>query len=246
MMRSIFLILTWQCLMFFSVNAQQVIEVSADGTIVGEISLSGITRLHLVKDEVASVQVNDGGQQADVSFVKEPSTGDLYLKLTQIKKSTFQSSVSFFLTTKRGYTYQVKLVATNKDSTQISVKNPEIMKQTYAPSKVNQKLEDTVIKIVRAISKGNVLNEFRIKEPRETVRTLGSLRFYTEKIYIGENLTGQLLIIHNPTISKVSISETMFITPGILAVSILGNKYLQSNQSTKVLLIGLSNGDSLL
>lgn len=245
-MRSVFLILTWQFLMFFSVNAQQVIEVSADGTIVGEISLSGITRLHLVKDEVASVQVNEGGQEAEVSFVKESSTGDLYLKLTKIQKSTFQSSVSFFLTTKRGYTYQVKLLVTNRASTQISVKNPEITKQTYAPTKINQKLEDNVIEIVRAIINGNVLTDFRITEPRETVRTLGSLRFYTDKIYMSESLTGQLLIIYNPTISIVSISETMFMTPGILAVSILGNKYLRSNQSTKVLLIGLSNGDSLL
>lgn len=246
-MRETLLALTISALCVSSMTAQQIIEVAGDGTITGDISTTGITRLQLIGDEVASVHINDGGQHTEVSFVKEPSTGDLYLKLSDQNSSNYQyPNIDFFLTTKKGYTYQAKLKISPNATSQIIVRNLQIALRNHNLKRTNQKLEDTVIGLVRAMSNGVVLDGYKVKKPKSKTRALGSLRFHTQSIYVGEHLTGQVLIVSNPTPGNVSVNERKFLTSGILAVSILGNHRLKSTETTKVLLVGHTNGESLL
>lgn len=246
-MRGTILALTISVLFVSSMNAQQIIEVAGDGTIIGEISTRGITRLQLIGDEVASVHINDGGQHPEVSFVKEPSTGDLYLKLSDQNSTNYQyPSIDFFLTTEKGYTYQAQLRLSPNATSQIIVKNLQIALRNHNLKRTNQKLEDTIIGLVRAMYKGAVLDGYKVKKPKSKTRPLGSLRFHTQSIYVGQHLTGQVLIVSNPTPGNVSVNERKFLTSGILAVSILGNHHLKSTESTKVLLVGHTNGESLL
>ena len=242
---SVFLFLS---LLFISpAIGQQIIEVTNDGTIHGEISANGITRLHLIEDEVAGVHISDGGHSTAVSFVKEPSTGDIYLKLSdQIVKTHQHSIIDFFLTTQRGYTYQAELTVTQNTASQIIIRNPQITQSKNKLGRTNQKLEETVISIVRAINNDRVLDGYKVKRPNNKIRDLGSLQFHTKSLFIGNQLTGQLLVIRNPAPGNVTLNEKMFLTSGVLAVSILGNRRLGTSETSKVILVGYSNGDSLL
>lgn len=246
-MRFILLALFFSRLLDSSIVAQQIIEVTNDGTIHGEISATGITRLQLIEDEVVGVHISEGGQHAEVSFIKEPSTGDLYLKLSdQILKTGHHSLINFFLTTKRGYTYQAELIVTQENASQIIIRNPQLPQRNIKLRRTNQKLEETVISLIRAMHNESVLEGYKVKKPYTDMRDLGSLRFLTKSLYIGDQLTGQLLIIRNPAPSNVTINEKMFLTSRVLAVSILGKRKLGSSETSRVLLVGHSNGDSLL
>lgn len=228
-------------------KAQQFVEVSGDGLIRGELSADGITRLHFVKDEVASVQLNEGGHHIDISFTKESTTGDVYIKLPNYNRdSNVSNDVSFFLITKRGYTYQVELEIKERTSAQIAIRNLNIKHHNQEVKRTNQVLESSVIRLIRAMSAGTLIEGYRVKKAFAGTQALGSLKFETRLIYQGKNLTGQIIVIRNTTPSEVTIKETRFLRSGILAVTILGNPKLGTLETRKVLLIGQTNGDSLL
>lgn len=228
-------------------KAQQFVEVSGDGLIRGELSAVGITRLHFVKDEVASVQLNEGGHHIDVSFTKEPTTGDLYIKLPNYNRdSSVSTKVSFFLITKRGYTYQFELEIHERTSAQIAVRNLNIKHLNQEVKQANQVRESSVIRLIRAMSTGTLIEGYRVKNAFAGTQALGSLKFETRMIYQGKHLTGQIIVIRNTTRGEVTIKETRFLSSGILAVTILGNPKLGTLETRKVLLIGQTNGDSLL
>ena len=228
-------------------KAQQFVEVSGDGMIRAELSADGITRLHFVKDEVASVQLNEGGHHVDVSFTKEPTTGDLYIKLPNYNRDAFDSNdVSFFLITKRGYTYQIELEIKERNSAQIAIRNLDIKQHNQEFKQTNQVLESSVIRLIRAMSTGTLIEGYRVTNSFARTQALGSLKFNTRSIYQGKHLTGQIIVIQNPTPGEVTIKETRFLSSGILAVTILGNPKLGTLETRKVLLIGQTNGESLL
>lgn len=221
-----------------SSQAEQLIEARSGGVVTGHVSSSGVTRISFVGDAAASVQLAQGGEGPGFSLVHEPTTGDLYLTLARDPGTgEAPGAASFFVTTRAGFTYQVELAARDVPSTQIAIRNGDLaFKRAEAPARASNE-EARIVALTRAMWTGALIDGFDIRRPRAREQVAGSVRLRPAALYEGEGLTGRVLTLRNPAPGAVTISEDLFLAPGVLAVVIKGERTLQQGETAEVLIV---------
>lgn len=219
-------------------SADQLIEVTDGGVVNGSVSASGVTRVSFIGDQAASVQLSQGGDGPGFSIAHEPSTGDLYLTLARDpRRSEGPGAASFFVTTRQGFTYQVELAARNIPSTQIEIRNPEIGQRAAEQVMADTPMIDRVVTLNRAMWNGALMEGYQLKRPIRRERAAGTFRLTPVAIYEGPDFTGRVLEIRNPSPGSITISEDVFMAPGVVSVVIKGPRTLTSGGRASVLII---------
>ncbi|MEM1410150.1 MAG: type-F conjugative transfer system secretin TraK [Pseudomonadota bacterium] len=219
-------------------GAQQITEVSDGGVVSGYVSASGVTRLSFTGDQAASSPMSQGGSGPGFSLVHEPTTGDLYLTLERApRRGERAGAVSFFVTTKAGFTYQVELASKDVPSTQIEVRNPELTIKRAERIAAEAPLEARVVTLTRAMWSGALADGYAIERPVARERAAGSLRLTVRAIYESANLNGRVLTVRNPSRGTVEVTEDLFLAPGVLAVTLQGPRQLAPRESMTVLVV---------
>lgn len=219
-------------------HAQQIVEASDGGVVTGYVSASGITRLRFTSDAAASVQMAEGGEGSGFSVQHEPTTGDLYLTLGRLpRQGEAVGAASFFVTTRAGYTYQVELAAKATPSTQIEVRNPDLVRRQTERALAETSLDDAVVALIRAMWAGALLDGYEIKRLVVRERAAGTLRLAVRAVYEGEALQGRVLTVRNPSRGDVTVEENLFLAPGVAAVTIKGPRVLGPGASVPVLIV---------
>lgn len=221
-----------------SAYAQQIKEVSDGGVVAGYASASGVTRLSFTGDAAASSPKADGGAGPGFALVHEPATGDLYLTLSRDPRPGERAgAVSFFVTTRAGFTYQIELAAKDTPSTQIEIRNPELQYRRAERAAAAAPLEERVVTLTRAMWNDEILADYEIERPLLRERAAGPLRLAVTAAYRGPDLSGRVFRVRNPGRGAVTVSEEMFLAPGVVAVTLKGARALSSRQEMTVLIV---------
>ncbi|MEM9093940.1 MAG: type-F conjugative transfer system secretin TraK [Pseudomonadota bacterium] len=226
-------------------SAQQIADVADGGIVSGYVSAGGVTRISFTGDQAASSPMSQGGTGPGFSLVHEPSTGDLYLTLAREPRHGERAgAVSFFVTTKAGFTYQVELSAKDVPSTQIEIRNPALAAKRAERLAVAVPLEARVVSLTRAMWAGALADGYEIKRVAFRERAAGSLRIAVRALYEGSDLTGRILSVRNPSRGTVDAPETLFMAPGVLAVTLRGPARLGPGDTMAVLIV--DRGDAFI
>ena len=221
-----------------SAAAQQIADVADGGIVSGYVSASGVTRISFTGDQAASSPMSQGGAGPGFSLVHEPSTGDLYLTLARDPRHGERvGAVSFFVTTKAGFTYQVELSAKNVPSTQIEIRNQALAAKRAERAAGAAPLEARVVSLTRAMWAGALADGYAIKRVAFRERAAGSLRIAVRALYEGPDLTGRILSVRNPSRGFVEAPETLFMAPGVLAVTLRGPARVGPGDTVAVLIV---------
>lgn len=224
-----------------TVSAEQLVNVSEGGVVQGHVSSTGVTRISFVGDEAASIQMAKGGEGPGFSIAHEPTTGDLYLTLSRAPyRGEGVGAASFFVTTRSGYTYQMELAAREVPSTQLRIRNEELVLQTAQTADVKKPLENRVVSLTRAMWNSALADGYKIKRPHRRERAAGSLRLMPLSVYEGSDLNGRIINVRNTSTGVISLSEQMFMAPGVVSVVIKGARELGSNESATIMIVDRS------
>lgn len=139
--------------------------------------------------------------------------------------------VALFLTTDRNETHSLTLVPDARMSQEIilgsrSLKEPESYKRpsTSLPVETASDIDTTLKNLIVALAR----NELPVSMTATNRCGDNCLRRF-----IGEEISGEVLVYKNKTSSHMTLSERLFFEAGILAVAI-ENKELAAGQSTRV------------
>lgn len=221
--------------------AQQIAEVTDGGVVSGYVSAGGITRLSFTGDAAASSPLRQGGAGPGFSLVHEAATGDLYVTLARDPADGERAgAVSFFVTTRAGFTYQVELAARDVPSTQIEVRNPELALRLAEKAIASAPLDARIATLTRAMWAGSLADGFAVDLQSGRERAFGSVRVKVLATYRGPDMTGRVLSVRNPSPGEVEVTEDQFLIPDVLAVALKGPRRLAARESTLVLVIDRS------
>lgn len=225
-------------------QADQFLKAADNATLSGVMSKSEVTRISFTGDDAASVQkIKPTNPMDDFSIAHDPVTGDIYVTLPVGFSSKF---VNFFATSKRGFTYKFILRVSDIPATQIFVQNPVVGSQRAAQFERKQPYRQTLVKIIRAMWNRQILPGYEITwRDRHRIKA-GPLRYRQTGLYQGSNLVGRIYEVENNSAKPVQLSEGLFQTGHILAVSIQ-QRDLAPRSKTSVFVIlskrgGLTNG----
>ena len=200
------------------VQADQFLKAADNAALNGVVSKSEVTRISFTGDDVASIQkIKPTNPQDDFSVAHDPVTGDIYVTLPVGFSSKF---VNFFATSKRGFTYKLVLRVSDIPATQIFVQNPVAGSPRAAQFERKQPYRQTLVKIIRAMWNREVLPGYEITWQRRNRIKAGPLRYHQIGLYDGSNLVGRIYEVENSSAKPVRLSEGLFETGYILAVSI--------------------------
>jgi len=226
------------------VQADQFLKAADNATLNGVMSKSEVTRISFTGDDAASIQkIKPTNPMDDFSIVHDPVTGDIYVTLPAGFSSKF---VNFFATSKRGFTYKFVLRVSDIPATQIFVQNPVVGSQRAARFERKQPYRQTLVKIIRAMWNREILPGYEITWRDWHRVQAGPLKYRQIGLYQGRNLVGQTYEVENISGKPVRLSEGLFQTGYILAVSIK-ERDLAPRSKTSVFVIlskrgGLTNG----
>ena len=224
-------------------SAGQIVEVTEGGVVSGSVSATGVTRVSFIADEAASVQLSNGGDGPGFSIAHEPTTGDLYLTLERDpRRGEAPGAASFFVTTRKGFTYQVELAARAIPSTQIEIRNPELETRAVDAVAANTPIIDRVVMLNRAMWNGALIDGYKLIRPLRRERAAGPMRLTPIAIYEGTEFTGRVLEIRNPSANHLDIAEDVFMAPGVVSVVIKGPRRLGQDERSSVFIIDQGAG----
>jgi hypothetical protein len=129
----------------FSANALQIKQTTDNGQITALVSAQEISRISLAKDRIRMV---NGDPEVDITH--DSKTGDIYLKPVAVPLS---KPINLFISTEKGFTYQLLLMPEKAPSEQIIIRNEDAFEgsgeaQTWESS---SPFHATVIKILKAV-----------------------------------------------------------------------------------------------
>lgn len=236
MIRQLFISAATVAALLSAARADQIVEAQDGGVITGYVSETGVTRLSFVGDQAASIQMASGGTGPGFSIAHEPQTGDLYLTLEGAGSSRI-GAASFFVTTRSGFTYQVELAAKATPSTQITIRNPELTRRRAAANTPSDDIASPMVALTRAMWSGALAEGYELRRIAARERVAGSLRIRPVLAYEGDRLTGRIFEVRNPAPGDVAVDESLFLAPGVLAVSVQGPRTLPRNGRGRVLVV---------
>lgn len=218
-------------------SAEQIVEVVDDGVVSAYVSSTGVTRIKFISDQAKEAVIADGG--SGPGFTLANIDGDIFLTMDGTSREGF-GAASFFVKTRSGVTYQFELASKETPSTQIFVRNPELAAKQATVASPRATMEERVVQLTQAMWTGALPSGFEVRRPRGREVPAGPVRLRPLAEYRGTDLTGRVLSVRNPASGDISIDEDLFMAPGVVAVSIKGDRTLGPGATVDVLIIDRS------
>lgn len=214
--------------------ADQHLMVADNGSVECAVSQRDLTRLALIGDAFASVsKVGTGQPYNDFSLQHEPVRGDLYLSVPELYAPR---TVSFFATTRNGYTYKFQCQVKPIGAEQIFLTNPAIGQAKAARWERQSPERETAVRLIQAMYGNGTVEGYQIRHPSGGTERFGGLRLRVTSLYEGAALTGRVIEIRNVGREAFTLSESLFASSRSVAVA-LGQEQLGPGERTVAWLV---------
>ena len=140
--------------------AAQLIDATDHAELEASISATAVNRIAVLGDRIARVIRSPGGFETE----HDPASGDLYLKPVD-PDAADGGPVTLFIGTEKGFTYRLALVATERGSAQILIRNPAVaaMPEVGDPGDTHVA---ALVRLVRAVARREPLADYAIAGAR--------------------------------------------------------------------------------
>lgn len=216
-------------------NADQYKQVADNGRIECAVSKQELTRIALIGDQFSSVsKLSSGTPYNDFAVTNEPLRGDIYISVPE----TFApSSISFFATTKKGYTYKFACKAEAIEAQQVFITNPALAQNEARDWEKTPSVDSGAIRLVQAMASNAMLEGFEIRQSAAAPTRVGDLEVQLIAEYRGAALLGKSIKLTNRGRKALSINERDIAPKDTLAVSIAAPT-LAPNANTTAYVVG--------
>ena len=202
----------------FPAHADQFRMAADNARVDCQASRKELTRISLVGDQFASLnKVAAGTPYNDFSVANEPLRGDIYLSVPETYAAR---TINFFATSKKGYVYKFVCEVASIEAQQIFVTNPGLAEARAREWEGQGTPEETAVRLIRAMATSATVEGYEIRQPDNSLASVGSLTVRLIAEYRGAALLGKTLRIENHGKVPVVIRETDLAPQGSLAVSI--------------------------
>ncbi|WP_440590426.1 hypothetical protein [Parvularcula maris] len=117
------------------------------------------------------------------------------------------------------------------------VRNPALERERADRPVLASQEDEAVVALIRAMWANALAEGYEISRPNSRERVAGSLRIRPISTYRSERLTGRVFSVRNPSPGTVTIDETAFMAPGVIAVTVRGASELPAKSRARVLVI---------
>lgn len=216
-------------------SADQYKQVADNGRVECAVSKQELTRIALIGDQFASVsKLSSGTPYNDFAVTNEPLRGDIYISVPE----TFApASISFFATTKKGYTYKFACKAEAIEAQQVFLTNPALAQNEARDWEKTPSADSGPIRLVQAMASNAILEGFEIRQSAAAPTRVGDLEVQLIAEYRGAALLGKSIKLTNRGRKMLSINERDIAPKDALAVSIAAPS-LAPNTSTTAFVVG--------
>jgi type-F conjugative transfer system secretin TraK len=195
--------------------AKQVREVEGNDELLFKISDKNPTRISVENDKIQSLQFKAG----ILDVIKNEKLGEAYITPKNPKKS-----VSLFVSTKKGFVYQLLLSPSDIPSAQIILQNKNTHISSGVSKGISNDYERRLSDIIISMQKSVPIENCMISRAKKRVKSpIKKIKLKVEMRYLCQNFTGYRIKIKNK--SSVSFVEKDFVTPRTSAIKI-SNGYL--------------------
>jgi hypothetical protein len=201
------------------------------------ISDSEVNRIAVVGDRITSfIKI-----QGTFSQGNDPESGDIFI--TPLNQGYSQSTISGFVTTEQGNTFQLRLILKNQPST-----NTELKLRTFGQDAQKarswERQFDThqlaALNLARAIESGESLpgyeTEYYDKGLPLKAASLGVLTARINGLALGYDFMAEQITIHNPTQQAQALSERRLNDQRVYGVWLLGAASLPQTDDDEFML----------
>ena len=222
-----------------SAKADQFLTVSDNSTLEGYVSAREITRLSLVGDRIVSIQKADSDEFGDdFNVAHDAVTGDIYITLPAVYE---QPRLSFFITSKKGFSYRAHLAIRDTPATTIFVTNPGVGSEAAEAWELQTPFRATVVRLIRAMWTGSTIDGYDVRHSVDVERSAGPLKYRLVASYDGALLAGRVLKVVNTSQESIDLSEDAFFSPAVIAISVRSDR-LAPRESALVYVVARKGG----
>ena len=211
------------------VYAKQIVKVKEDGEIKVWVSSVELNRIKAIDDRVKYIRGNEG----DIEWVADKEIGDLYIK-PKVPEVT-----NIFITTEKGYTYKILLQVHDMQAEQIFLKNEDAMIKEASKEKVGVMDErEEAAALIKEMRAGRKLIGYVEIENNKSSKSSSTKKGYSlgaEKIYKGENLICEKILIKAKRKLSKEIREEEFFGKDVVAVSM--DRVIRKNEQGYVYIV---------
>jgi len=228
------LIIVLLSILYSTAKAGQEYYVQDGDLVHASITKNGLSRISLQEDRIKSIK----GLSGDYALDKDDLRGDIYIKP---QPSIKENTISLYLTSEKGKTYQLELVIDAKSEQTVQIIN--IDKQERSGGKklgLNKSYDDEqVISLIKAAYNKERIKGYAVKEiekPNKKKIEKGFLMFI-DKQYSGKNYQMDVLRVENNSKFGKTLSEQNFMVGENVVAVAADTLYLPSKSYTNVYVV---------
>jgi len=221
-----------------SAHALQIKQATDNAKITATLSAKEISRISVPKDRI---RMSSGDENVEIT--NDTNSGDIYIKP---KEPPLSKPLNLFITTEKGFTYQLLLVPKDVPSEQIIVRN-EAVTGTGQDAQIFEKkspFHHSVIEVLKATIGTTALPVGYTKNYVKAPKPERQKQFKYHPIYHvnGSSLQGIALQVQNTGNETAILRERYLFTGGQLAVY-FPKAELKANETTGVYIVRRKSGD---
>lgn len=202
-----------------SAQALQSKEVRNDSEIEAYIALDDLTRIKVENDRIRAIR-NKGGE---LEILDDTVLGEIYIRPIQ----KVNKSINVFVTTQRGFTYQLKLQPQKREAEQIIIKNHALISKTSEQEHQEDGRISPFIKLIQDMEEEKEIEGFSHMSGEKILKS-DEHTFALQSVYQGENLIGEIWEIeadeHHYRAAVIAEEDAALLHESVLAARIVGNK----------------------
>lgn len=210
--------------------AKQTLLVRPEQTVRANIIGSDLNRIYVTDDRIAEYVTANGS--LDVKTDEEK--GELYLKT---KNPEDLSTINLFITTEKGYRFNLLLSPKAKAAQTIELKlQQQIGKKTNIFANNDVSYEGKLVELMRAMYNDEQLAEYEVNNKRQTMPKINGLSITRVKSFSNGEWVGEKLTVKNTKKTAIELQQQMFNKAGVIAIGILTTE-LSPKATTSVFVI---------
>ena len=207
--------------------AKQVREVEDTDELLFELSMKHPTRLSVDNDKIQSLKFKRGALHVE----KNQKLGDAYItpRILKNSKSSKPGSINLFVSTKKGFTYQLLLTPSDIPSTQIILQNKNTHISSGISNGISNDYERRLTDIILSMQKGIPIENCMISRSKKRIKSpIKGLKLKVVSRYLCKEFTGYSVKIRNK--KSIVFEEKDFVTPRTSAVKIINDNLFIINK----------------
>jgi len=184
------------------------------------ISKSKLNEISIQGKRIASIK----SKSKQYKMIQDDQQGKLYLQ--PLNNNPFR----VFIISETGKSYPLKFIPTKMEA-QTVVLVPEGKKKAVWEKKASY--NSLIAKLLVGLYKGKPVPGFEVGVGKKRIPSIKGTKAYHKFSLVGEHVSGLTFHLKNTSKATLSLKETHFFTPGVLAISI-ETPQLQPGASTRV------------